>query len=87
MAAMTTQIHCKHLNICIKCHLGQKRSYSATTISPHLKTIHKNESVEWFESTSLHEGDTVEITDEILAENLQEIKNVSSELVEEQQDK
>ena len=86
MAAMTTLIRHKHLKICIKCCLCQKKSYSATTISLHLKTIHKNESVEWFEPTPLLEGDMVKITDEILAENLQEIKNVSSELVEEQQD-
>ena len=86
MAAMTTHIHRKHLKICIKCRLCQKKSYSATTISLHLKTIYKNESAEWFEPTPHLQGDTVKITDEILAENLQEIKNVSSELVEEQQD-
>ena len=86
MAMMTTHICRKHLKICIKCHLCQKKSYSATTISLHLEAIHKNESAEWFEPTPLLEGDTVKITDEILAENLQEIENVSSELVEEQQD-
>ena len=77
MAVMTTHIHRKHLKICIKCCLCQKKSYSATTISLHLKTIHKFESAEWFKPTPLLEGDTVEITDEILAENLQEIENVS----------
>ena len=86
MAAMTTHIHHKHLKICIKCCLCQRKSYLATTISLHLKTIHKNESAEWFKPTPLLEGDMVKITDEILAENLQEIKNVSLELVEEQQD-
>ena len=85
MAAMTTHICRKHLKICIKCCLCQKKSYLATTICLHLKTIHKNESAEWFEPTPLLEGDMVEITNEILAENLQEIENVSSELMEEQQ--
>ena len=86
MAPMTTHIHHKHLKICIKCHLCQKRSYSATTISLHLKTIHRDESAEWFEPTPPLEGDTVEVTDEILAENLQEVGNVKEELEEEQQD-
>ena len=86
MAAMMTHICCKYLKICIKCHLCQKRSYSATTISLHLKTIHRDESAEWFKSTPPLEGDTVKVTDEILAENLQEIENVKEELEEEQQD-
>ena len=86
MAAMTTHIHCKHLKICIKCRLCQKRSYSATTIPLHLKTIHRDESAEWFEPTTPLEGDTVKVTDEILAENLQEVEDVKEELEEEQQD-
>ena len=84
MAAMMTHIHYKHLKICIKCCLCQKGSYSATTISLHLKTIHRDESAEWFKPTPPLEGDTVKVTDEILAENLQEVENVKEELEEEQ---
>ena len=54
--------------------------------SLHLKTIHKNESAVWFEPTPLLEGNTAKITNQILAENLQEIKNISSEPTEESQD-
>ena len=86
MAAMTTHIHRKHMKICIKCHLCKKRSYSATTISLHLKTIHRDESAEWFEPTLPLEGGTVEVTDKILAENLKEVEDVKEELEEEQQD-
>ena len=87
MAAMITHICHKHLKICIKYHLCQKRSYSATTISLHLKTIHRDESAEWFKPTPPLEGDTVEVTDEILVENLQEVEDVKEELEEEQWDK
>ena len=55
-------------------------------MSLHLKTAHKDQSAKWFEPTPLLEGDTIEITDQILAENLQGIENISSELVEEPQD-
>ena len=86
MAMMMTHIWCKHLKLCIKCHLCKKKSYSATTMSLHLKTAHKDQSAEWFKPTPLLEGDTIKITDQILAENLQEIENVSSEPAEEPQD-
>ena len=86
MAVMMTHIHCKHLKLCINCCLCMKKSYSATTMSLHLKTAHKDQSAKWFKPTPLLEGDTIKITDQILAENLQEIENVSSELMEESQD-
>ena len=83
---MTTHIHRKHMKICVKCCLCKKRSYSSTTISLHLKTIHREESAEWFEPTPTLEGDTVKVTNELLAENLQQVENVKEELEEEQQD-
>ena len=86
MATMMTHIRCKHLKLCIQCRLCEKKSYSATTMSLHLKTAHKDQSAEWFKPTPLLKGDTIEVTDQILAENLQEIENVSSEPAEESQD-
>ena len=73
-------------HLCLKCRLCDKKSYSANTISLHLKTAHKDQSANWFEPTPPLEGDTVEITDQILAENLQEIEGVTSEPTEEPQD-
>ena len=86
MAAVTTHLHCKHLKLCLKCHLCDKKSYSANTMSLHLKTAHKDQSANWFEPTPPLEGDTVEITDQILTKNLQEIEGVTSEPTEEPQD-
>ena len=86
MAMMMTHIHRMHLKLCIKCCLCEKKSYSPTTMSLHLKTAHKDQSAEWFKPTPLLEGNTIKVTDQILAENLQEIENISSELAEEPQD-
>ena len=86
MAAVTTHLHRKHLKLCLKCRLCDKKSYSANTMSLHLKTAHKDQSADWFEPTPPLEGDTVEITDQILAKNLQEIEGVTSEPTEEPQD-
>ena len=55
-------------------------------IQLHLKTAHKNQSANWFEPIPPLEGNTVEITDHILAENLQEIEGVTSDPTEEPQD-
>ena len=55
-------------------------------MSLHLKTAHKDQSADWFEPTPPLEGNTVEITDHILAENLQDIEGVTSEPTEEPQD-
>ena len=79
MAAMTTHLRRKHLKICIQCRLCNKKSYSANTMSVHLKTAHKDQSADWFEPTPPLEGDTVEVTDQILADNLQEIERVTSD--------
>ena len=86
MAAVTTHLHRKHLKLCLKCRLCDKKSYSANTMSLHLKTAHKDQSADWFEPTPSLEGDTVEITDQILTKNLQEIEGVTSEPTEEPQD-
>ena len=48
----------------------EKKSYSATTMLLHLKTAHKGQSAKWFELTPLLEGNTIEITDQILARKL-----------------
>ena len=79
MATMCTHICRKHLKVCIKCRLCQKKSYSSTQISLHLKTIHSSQESEWFEPTSLLEGDLEEVKTEVLAANLQEVKDATDE--------
>ena len=76
MATVTTHLHCKHLKVCIKCRLCNKKSYSANTMSVHLKTVHKEQSADWFKPTPPLEGDTIEVTDQLLTESLQEIEGV-----------
>ena len=72
---MCTHICQKHLKLCIKCRLCKKKSYSSSKISLHSKTIHSNQESEWFEPTPLLEGDLEEIKTEVLATNLQEVKD------------
>ena len=79
---MCTHIWCKHLKLCIKCRLCGKKSYSITTISVHLRAVHRDDTDKCFEPTPALEGDVTEVTDEILAANLQEIENVKEELEE-----
>ena len=85
MAAVTTHLRRKHLKLCLKCRLCDNKSYSANTMSLHLKTAHEDQSADWFEPSPPLEGDTVEITDHILTEYLQEIEGVTSEPTEEPQ--
>ena len=49
------------------------------TMSIHLKTVHRNNTNEWFEPTPALEGDITEVTYEILTANLQDIKEVKEE--------
>ena len=84
LAAMTTLTKRKHMKVCIKCRLCNKQAFSTTTISLHLKTVHLDAKVEWFKPTPLLEGDTKEVTEQILAANLQEVESVKTELDEEQ---
>ena len=79
MAAMCTYICHKHLKLCIKCRLCPKKSYSSTQMSLHLKTIHHDQEGEWFKPTSPLEGDLVEVKTEVLAANLQEVKDATAE--------
>ena len=62
----------------------QQVGFLTTTISLHLKTVHHNAKAEWFEPIPLLEGDTKEVTEQILAANLQEVESVKTELDEEQ---
>ena len=48
-------------------------------MSLHLKTIHHNQSNDWFEPMPPPEGDVQEITDAVLVANLQEIEMVKAE--------
>ena len=79
LAAMCNHIRCKHLGICIKCHLCDKKSFSSTTMSMHLRSAHPNSQNDWFEPVPTLEGDVTEVTDVLLAENLQEIEGVKTE--------
>ena len=79
LVVMCTHIHCKHLQLCIKCRLCKKKSFSSTTMSVHLKTVHHNSANEWFKPTPSLKGDVTKVTDEILTANLQEIKEVKEE--------
>ena len=63
----------------MQCQLCKKKSFSSTTMSVHLKAVHHDDTNEWFEPTSALEGDVTEVTDEILAANLQEIEEVKEE--------
>ena len=80
MAAMCMHIHRKHLKLCIKCRLCPKKSYSSAQMSLHLKTIHCDQEGEWFKPTLPLEGDLEEVKTEVLAANLQEVKNATAEL-------
>ena len=79
LAAMCNHIHRKHLGMCIKCRLCDKKSFSSTTMSMHLCSAHLNSQNDWFEPVPTLEGDMTEVTDVLLAENLQEIEGVKTE--------
>ena len=63
-----------------------KRSYSTTAIAKHLKLIHCDQQNEWFDLTPLLEGDKIEITDAVLAANLQEVENIKADPDAKEQD-
>ena len=77
--AMCTHIHHKHLSMCIKCCFCNKKSFSSTNMSMHLRSAHPKSQNYWFELVPALEGDVTEVTDVLLAENLQEIKEVKVE--------
>ena len=79
LAAMCNHIHRKHLGICIKCRLCNRKSFSSTTMSMPLHSAHPNSQNDWFEPVPALEGDVTEVTDVLLAENLQEIEGVKME--------
>ena len=68
--------------MCIKCRLCDKKSFSSTTMSMHLCSAHSKSQNDWFELVPALEGDVTEVTDVLLAENLQEIEEVKVELEE-----
>ena len=65
--------------MCIKCRLCNKKSFSSTTMSMHLHSAHPKSQNDWFELVPTLEGDVTEVTDVLLAENLQEIEEVKVE--------
>ena len=79
LAAMCNHICRKHLGICIKCRLCDKKSFSSTTMSMHLRSAHPNSQNDWFKPVPALEGNVTEVTDVLLAENLQEIEGAKTE--------
>ena len=51
-------------------------------MSMHLRSAHPGSQNDWFEPVPALEGDVTEVTDVLLAENLQEIEGVKAELEE-----
>ena len=86
LAAMTTHIRQKHLKVCVKCCLCSKRPYSTTTIVKHLKLIHHDQQNEWFDLIQLLEGDKIEVTNAVLAANLQDVENIKADPDAKEQD-
>ena len=80
MATMCMHIHHKHLKLCIKCRLCSKKSCSSTQMSLHLKTIHHDQEGEWLKPTPPLEGNLEEVKAKVLAANLQEVKNATAKL-------
>ena len=67
-------IHRKHLGVCVKCRLCDKRSYQMVDLQKHLTAVHPNEESDWFESIPALEGDVVEVSEETLRQNIALIK-------------
>ena len=51
-------------------------------MSMHLHSAHPQDQNDWFKPVPALEGDVTEVTDVLLAENLQEIEEVKVELEE-----
>ena len=54
-----THVWRKHLGVCIKCHLCDKRSFHSVDIQKHCHVVHRDKEAEWFEPTPTLEGDII----------------------------
>ena len=64
----------KHLGVCVKCHLCDKRSFRSVDIQKHYNVMHHDQEAEWFEPIPTLEGDIIEITEETLKANIALVK-------------
>ena len=69
-----THVCCKHLGVCVKCKLCDKRSFRSVDIQKHCHIIHRDEESEWFELVPALEGDVVEVTKDTLEANIALVK-------------
>ena len=81
-----THVHRKHLSVCVKCCLCDKRSFRSVDIQKHYNVVHCDQEVEWFEPIPTLEGDIVEITEETLKANIALVKKEVSAEEEEDDD-
>ena len=82
-----THVHRKHLGVCVKCCLCNKRSFRSVDIQKHYNVMHCDQEAEWFEPIPTLEGDIIEITEETLKANIALVKGeVLAEEEEEEDD-
>ena len=73
-AQACTHVHHKHLGVCVKCRLCDKRSFRSVDIQKHCCIVHRDEESEWFELEPALEGDIVKVTKETLEANIALVK-------------
>ena len=73
-AQACTHMHRKHLGVCVKCHLCDKRSFRSVDIQKHYNVMYHDQEAEWFEPIPALEGDIVEIPEETLKTNIALVK-------------
>ena len=69
-AQACTHVHCKHLRVCVKYRLCNKRSFRSVDIQKHCMVVHQDAEAKWFKPVPPLEGTTVEITEETLHTNI-----------------
>ena len=61
----------KHLSVCLQCCLCNYQSYRPKDWQKHVKQQHPDQMNEWFEPVPSLEGELMEVTDMVLAWNIQ----------------
>ena len=72
--ATYTHVRHKHLRVCVKCRLCNKKSFRSSFISTHLDTQHAGMEVQWFEPIPILKGDLQEVSAVELADHINEVK-------------
>ena len=73
-AQLCTHIRRKHLGVCLKCRLCERRSYRSVDLQKHMKDVHMNDEAKWFEPVPALEGDIIEVNEATLQENIALVK-------------